>query len=159
MVAITGMEACRACGKGKAMHDLYPQKQPPTMSVVTWAFVIASFLPPLFYCWWSGMLAPDRSAREWWPVAIPIAMSVVVGIVLGCWVSDDCPVGCAILLSPLIPTGLCFALMMGMMLWESERPFVGALLWTFFLSLMAFALSTPTAGVFVLTRWLVKGRV
>jgi FtsH-binding integral membrane protein len=141
------------------MHDLYPQKQPPTMSAVTWAFVIASFLPPLVFCWWSASLAQDTSAREWWPVAVPIALSLVVGIVLGCWVSDDCPVGCAILLSPLIPTALCAALIMGTMLCYDKRPFSGALAWTFVCSLMAFALSTPTAGVFVLTRWLVKGRV
>lgn len=141
------------------MHDLYPQKQPPTMSAVTWAFVIASFLPPLVFCWWSASLAQDTSAREWWPVAVPIALSLVVGIVLGCWVSDDCPVGCAILLSPLIPTVLCSALIAGMMMWTKERPFSGACLWTLIWSVIVFALSTPTAGVFVLTRWWVKGRV
>lgn len=140
------------------MHDLYPQNQPPTMSEAPWPFVIGSFLPPVAFCGWSGLLAQDTSAHEWWPVAISAAVSVIVGIILGCFVSDDCPVGCLILMSPLIPTALCAAFIMGLMLWYDERPFSGALAWTFVWSLMAFVLSTPTAGVFVLTRWLMKGR-
>jgi hypothetical protein len=141
------------------MHDLYPQKQPPTLSAVMWGFVIASFLPPIAFCWWTGLLAQDTSAREWWQVVIPIVMSLVAGVVLGCCVSSDLPVGCVILLSPLIPTALCFALVSGILLWTREMPFSRACAWTLLLSLMALALSTPTAGVFVLTRWLVKGKV
>jgi hypothetical protein len=83
----------------------------------------------------------------------------VVGIILGCSVSSDLPVGCAILLSPLIPAALCFAILLGMVLWTQEQSFLRGLAWSFMLSLMALLLSTPTAGVFVLTRWLVKGRV
>lgn len=146
----------------QAMHNLYPQKQPPTLSAITLGFVIATFLPPVAYFWLNGgsLSHEDVQSPGWWiVVAMPIAMSLIVGIILGCSVSSDLPVGCAILLSPLIPAALCFAILLGTMIWTQEQPFSRALAWTFLLSLMALLLSTPTAGVFVLTRWLVKGRV
>jgi hypothetical protein len=141
------------------MHDLYPQKRPPTLLAITWGFVIATFLPPAVFCWFVVAHAPDGHSGEIWQMVIPIALAAGVGIVLGCCVSNDLPVGCAILLSPLVPMAFWFVLAVGMGLWRQEFPFSRILAFACMPLPAILLLSTPTAGVFVLTRWMMKGRV
>lgn len=141
------------------MHDLFPQKKPPTLSAITLGFVVATFLPPVILGWLAVSGVPDLQSREVWAMAIPLVASVVVGIVLGCWVSSDAPVGCAILLSPFIPAGFCFVLGLGIELWKQNVPFPRTLFMACAMFPIILLLCVPTAGVFILTRWLVKGRV
>ncbi|RBP46368.1 hypothetical protein DES53_102759 [Roseimicrobium gellanilyticum] len=104
-------------------------------------------------------MAPEKALEEWWRIVVPLVVAAVIGVALGCWVSSDLPLGCAILLSPLIPTTLWFTFGVLMAAWSRDEFFSRPYVWMWVWPLIAFLLSTPTAGVFILTRWLVKGRV